>query len=749
MKKTLLISGFAGLLCMPFLSMSQSRNKSVTEVNIANEKSLHETTSYSLFSNSTLHDNVIDNEIRNVTYLTLNKQQLSLLMQKKSALISVKLPSGESFTLTNYNILDAGCKVYEVGADGVKRPVEVEMGEFYRGIIESSDLSLAAFTFQKEELAAVFSTKEGGNYNLVLNYHNPGVNRDQYILFKQSDVINGSRPKCAVVDAADGKVITDDNTAGKNVFNSCHKLRVSLQGDNRLYQRAGNNMTTATTYLTTLFNTDAVLFNNEGINAVVSEIVVSTVAQGYTYGSSGDVLYHFGELTQTNFDGDIAHLVTGYRQGGYPPLGGIAWLDQLCQTPQKYYDSQSGDSVWVGPFSITNNYITETIPDIPMYSWDVEASTHEMGHNIGSPHTHSCTWPGGAIDDCYPQEGTCVAGPHPAAQTGTIMSYCHLDNTVGIGFSYGFGPLPGNLIRSRVAARQCLSYFRPSNTIMTATTERIANRQCDDGTWTFYFYDNNTADSTDDELLLMIKANGQSIGDVDVTGMTVKMTTQAYGSNVGRSVTAPYGNSANWKEINRTWSIQLPTGVAQPTAAVSIRFPFTSQDVTDIQGSFPEATSSNLSVVSFNNGTATMTSAATADVDFYTNTAGTASTTNWKLGTWGNYNYAEFVSDYGIYGGSIGYKKVTTSINDVRSNESLVIYPNPASNQLNIRTPEGFKENTYAISIIDNLGRTIQATAASVSSRTIALNIEGLSAGVYCIKLNSNGVSYNGFFVKK
>ena len=49
--------------------------------------------------------------------------------------------------------------------------------------------------------------------------------------------------------------------------------------------------------------------------------------------------------------------------------------------------------------------------------------SHEIGHNIGSNHTHWCGWPGGPIDNCTDVEGSC--SNNPAAQVGTLMSYCH------------------------------------------------------------------------------------------------------------------------------------------------------------------------------------------------------------------------------------------------------------------------------------------------------------------------------------
>lgn len=50
---------------------------------------------------------------------------------------------------------------------------------------------------------------------------------------------------------------------------------------------------------------------------------------------------------------------------------------------------------------------------------------HELGHSLGSPHTHSCYWPGGPIEICVASEGSCHYGQLLSLEIpGTIMGYC-------------------------------------------------------------------------------------------------------------------------------------------------------------------------------------------------------------------------------------------------------------------------------------------------------------------------------------
>jgi len=107
------------------------------------------------------------------------------------------------------------------------------------------------------------------------------------------------------------------------------------------------------------------------------------------------------------------NIVAGISRGGNPYEG------SLCD---------NGSSYCVFGIRGTYNYPTT------YYTWDVNVATHEMGHNFGLPHTHSCFWLPNMIDTCitstvpYESDG-CNDGTKVYPIKGTIMSYCHTTNS--------------------------------------------------------------------------------------------------------------------------------------------------------------------------------------------------------------------------------------------------------------------------------------------------------------------------------
>lgn len=93
---------------------------------------------------------------------------------------------------------------------------------------------------------------------------------------------------------------------------------------------------------------------------------------------------------------------------------------------------------------------------------------HEIGHNFGSPHTHSCSWPGGAIDICAGVEGGCSNNETTEQRIGSIMSYC--SNS-----SLNFHPLCISLMRNAVEKRFSVINETPKTPVITTETGSLTN----------------------------------------------------------------------------------------------------------------------------------------------------------------------------------------------------------------------------------------------------------------------------------
>ncbi|MFN2376965.1 MAG: M12 family metallo-peptidase [Candidatus Binatia bacterium] len=126
-------------------------------------------------------------------------------------------------------------------------------------------------------------------------------------------------------------------------------------------------------------------------------------------------------------------------------MGGVAYVPGLCDS---WHSPTAGYSYAMaggleGDFDIDN----------PSSVWDIVVTTHELGHNFGSHHTHCYSPP---VDNCYAGDDGCYGGatslpagcPGSGQACGTIMGYCHLLNggidnvalTFGAGHPYGVDP---------------------------------------------------------------------------------------------------------------------------------------------------------------------------------------------------------------------------------------------------------------------------------------------------------------------
>lgn len=377
--------------------------------------------------------------VENATILEPDFAALNQLLKTAPLTLTFSIPNayGENFELELVKV-DVLSPEFTLSTD-VQENVPYEEGVHYRGIVRGNPQSLAAVSIFSDGLMAMIMD-ESGSYQV--GKMEDGSN--QYIFYRKEDLKADSPFNCFADDEAvvpDEEIGVDDRGVG------CKTVQVYFECDYKLYTDKGSSAANVTNYVTGLFNQVSTLYANENVGIAISQIYVWTSPDPYQgYSSTSSVLSAFRTTRGTNFNGNLAHFLSTRNLGG-----GIAYLDVICFKSYAH-----------GVSAISNSY-----QNVPTYSWSVEVVTHELGHNLGSWHTHSCNWPGGALDNCYTPEGGCSPGPAPT-NGGTIMSYCHL-KSYGINFNNGFGPVPGARIRDKVLAATCLPSSGNIPTGLTAT----------------------------------------------------------------------------------------------------------------------------------------------------------------------------------------------------------------------------------------------------------------------------------------
>ena len=250
-----------------------------------------------------------------------------------------------------------------------------------------------------------------------------------------------------------------------------HTARIAIETDYEFFQLFGDSAAEMNYIADLVAYESALAYQREiGTSFEIPYLRVWTVpADPWTQTSSICNLFQFGKVwndSQTGVTRTIAHMMSGKSSGG-----GVAWVGVLCSGPFNYNTGGQGCT-----FSDTNNYggdygytgaMSGTFdPQSPGIVWDLVATSHEMGHNFSSPHSHCYGGIGGnsdPIDGCYAGEcgsSGCYCGttgyPGIGALTGgaqgqhggTIMSYCHLLSggfsnvaySFGTGHAYGVAP---------------------------------------------------------------------------------------------------------------------------------------------------------------------------------------------------------------------------------------------------------------------------------------------------------------------
>lgn len=366
-----------------------------------------------------------------LTVLRLHREALKKLVTGQPDFIEFSFPFEGSRTITvelyRYQPFTADFRI----TLNSKEVLPYTSGLYYRGIIKGNDQSIAAFSFFRDQVMGVASSPEQGN--IVLG---KAGNSSDFVSYSDATLTGKNPFACGAEDlpensnqhiAVQKAVESPPAKAGKCVpiyYEVCYKP----------YQNNGSDPYATGDWLSGIHNNIATLFANDGISISLNEINIWTSPDPYT-GTPGSNLNAFRN-NRPSFNGQLGVLVNS------PSNTSVAYVNSLCM-----------------PYHHAYAAVDQTYSQVPVYSWSIAATIHEMGHSFGSPHTHACVWNGDntPIDGCGPQAGynEGCTGPIPSAG-GTIMSYCHL-NAVGVNLSLGFGPQPSALMINRINAASCVT----------------------------------------------------------------------------------------------------------------------------------------------------------------------------------------------------------------------------------------------------------------------------------------------------
>ncbi len=188
----------------------------------------------------------------------------------------------------------------------------------------------------------------------------------------------------------------------------------------------------------------------------ISYLLVHTLEQPSFYfydgAAPGELLEEFSQdwsSAYNHVDRTVAHLYTRKKPVGGLYVGGIAYLDKMCS---KQYRGGYGVSTvdLVNPANLPGDPTSRN-----GFVWDIFVASHEIGHNVGAPHTHNCYW-SPPVDTCMLQSDNTDACFTSGRRVipGTIMSYCHLRN--GSSTPLTFGPRVSERMRTWIEAAPCV-----------------------------------------------------------------------------------------------------------------------------------------------------------------------------------------------------------------------------------------------------------------------------------------------------
>lgn len=396
---------------------------------------------------------------------------------KQIELANFPLSANESVTLKlerSRPVVDANSEIYTHTKQG-KVPVKVRPVVSYRGTINGDPETMVSLHYSDADVTGFVQERDGHRVVIARDFSAPQTASATPHIIGEEAAMFGVDPVSRFICGNEGLPVDDDAMRRKMSLPVVRKGAENTQADDlrefkmavvlredidSVMKRRGQTDEQVVQYFIKVIAAMAQVYEQE-LNAYLYmayfEKFTTDEPSGYYYDGRepGELLQEFSNdwsKRMNNVDRTVAHLYALIRPVGGSFVGGIAFLDQLCNKKAR------------GGYGVSTVYLSANdIPGNPnsnnAFVWDVFVAAHEMGHNIGSPHTHNCYW-SPPIDTCQlaPQidmtDGCFSDQSLRRVIPGTIMSYCHLVN--GSRTPLTFGPRASERMRGWIKASPCV-----------------------------------------------------------------------------------------------------------------------------------------------------------------------------------------------------------------------------------------------------------------------------------------------------
>ena len=295
-----------------------------------------------------------------------NKVTMRTIVQQQPEALTMVLPFNRTKITIDLIKADIFGNDFKVISDRNPSGEAVNLGAYYRGIVRGQEslVSLSFFPSHVEGLITI-----SGRPVIELGKMKSGNTDNVHIIYSDDNLLQKKPLVCDTRETSRSEYLKQIKSIRQMSLEEQAKVGVKCvtnfwETRYDLYRFYGNNVQAVCDLITALFNSYTTIYANENIGMKLNGTKIWTKKDPYPVSDNSTVLSDFS-VRRRNFGANLAMLIS--TLGG----GGVAWVYTLCQNDDLLRHSVCGS-------------VTNAGSPLPEWSWPVEVTTHEVGHNLGS-----------------------------------------------------------------------------------------------------------------------------------------------------------------------------------------------------------------------------------------------------------------------------------------------------------------------------------------------------------------------------